>query len=140
MNMVRELRIKKGIQAKQLAIEIGVSNATVSDWEHGKKNPTGKRLKRLAEFFGVDEGFVLGYGLENHDLFVPENPAISGKSETDQIVERLLDKLDAQPKTAEARIISDALDRMPPADREKVLNMLKAVYSEYFPDQKGELA
>lgn len=139
MNMVRELRIKKGIQAKQLALEIGVSNATVSDWEHGRKNPTGIRLKKLAEYFGVDEGFVLGYGVENPNLFVPENPEISGKSETEQIVQYVLDKLSASqpivsytPKTDEARLVSGAMDRMSQQDREKALNLLKTVYAEYF--------
>ena len=129
MNMVRELRIKKGIQAKQLAIEIGVSPATVSDWEHGRKNPTGERLKKLADYFNVDEGFVLGYG-GAQDLFVPENPATSGKTETDQIIERLMEKLDQMPKTTEARIVSGGMDRLPKEQREKVLK----VFTALFPD------
>lgn len=136
MNMVRELRIKKGIQAKQLAIDIGVSGATVSDWEHGRKNPTGKRLKRLAEYFGVDEGFVLGYGMEKPSLFVPDNPETSGKSETEQIVQMLLDKLDEHPKTEEARFVSIAMDKMPPEDRIKAMNVLKAMYGDYFAEDK----
>ena len=137
MNMVRELRIKKGIQAKQLALEIGVSTATVSDWEHQRKNPTGERLKKLAEYFAVDEGFILGYGRENASLFVPDGQI--EKSQTEQIIDRLMERLDGKPQTSEARIISDALDRMPKSEREKALNMLKAVYSEYF-DEKEQMA
>jgi transcriptional regulator with XRE-family HTH domain len=60
MNIVKELRKKKGIQQKELAIELGVSNATVSDWERGKKDPSGDRLKKLAEYFAVDELVILG--------------------------------------------------------------------------------
>lgn len=131
MNMVRELRIKKGIPAKQLALEIGVSNATVSDWEHGKKNPTGERLKRLAEYFGVDEGFILGYGHENPDLFVPVNPQSSGVSETDQIIERLLEKLDNQPKTAEARILATGVDKLPQDQREQALAVVRAMFAQH---------
>lgn len=139
MNMVRELRIKKGIQAKQLAIEIGVSNATVSDWEHGRKNPTGERLKKLADFFGVDEGFILGYGKSSPDLFIPENPAINGKSETDQIIERLLERLDSQPKTSEARILAKGVDKLPPEQREKALAVFRAVFSNHAEDfEKGK--
>ena len=138
MNIVRELRIKKGIQQKELALELGISSAAVSNWEKGKSDPSGKRLKKLAEYFGVDEGFILGYGMEKPNLFVPDETI--GKTQTEQIIERLMKQLDSQPRTQEARIISDALDRMPPADREKALNMLKAVYSEYFTDRKGELA
>lgn len=134
MNMVRELRTKKGIQAKQLALEIGVSTATVSDWEHGRKNPTGERLKKLADYFGVDEGFVLGYGVERHDLFVPENPQISGKSETDQIIERLLEKLDNRPKTEEARILAKGVDRLPKEQREQALSVFRAVFQNHAED------
>lgn len=60
MNIVRELRKKAGIQQKELAIEIGVSNPTVSDWENNKKDPSGERLKKLAKFFNVDELVILG--------------------------------------------------------------------------------
>lgn len=143
MNIVRELRKKKGVQQKELAIAIGVSCPTVSAWESNKKDPSGERLQKLAKYFGVDELVILGKGTfvpDQPGLFVPINPEINGQSETDQIIERLFKQLDSQPRTKEARIISDALDRMPPADREKVLNMLKAVYSEYFPERKGELA
>ena len=137
MNMVRELRIKKGIQAKQLALDIGVSNATVSDWEHGRKNPTGARLKKLADYFGVDEGFVLGYGLEKPNLFVPENPQTSGKSETDQILEHILERLDNQPKTPEARAVSYGMDSLPKEQRELILNMVTAMYPQTF-NKKGD--
>lgn len=63
MNIVRELRKRKGIQQKELAITIGVSRPTVSEWEQNKKDPSGERLKRLSEFFGVDELVILGKGV-----------------------------------------------------------------------------
>lgn len=132
MNRVRELRIKKGIQAKQLALEIGVSNATVSDWEHGRKNPRGQRLEKLANFFCVDEGYILGYGTDIQDIFMPEDPQTSGKSRTDQIIERIINKLDGQPKTQEAQIISTGIDKMPQEDRKRALNILSAAFSDYF--------
>ena len=125
MNMVHELRIKKGIQAKQLALEIGVSPATVSDWEHGRKNPTGERLKKLAEYFKVDEGFILGYGMEKPDLFVPENPKISGVSETEQIVQHVLDKL--QPKSPQIRIVSSMMENLPQETQDQIVAIVEAV-------------
>lgn len=125
MNMVHELRIKKGIQAKQLALEIGVSPATVSDWEHGRKNPTGARLKKLAEYFKVDEGFILGYGMENPNLFVPENPQVSGISETEQIVQHVLDKL--QPKSTQIRIVSSMMENLPQETQDQIVAIVEAV-------------
>lgn len=103
MNIVRELRKKAGIQQKELAITIGVAQPTVSEWETGKKDPSGDRLKKLAEVFGVDELIILGLNLKNE------------KSQA--------------PKTVEARIISSGIDRMTKDQREQVLNVVKAMFS-----------
>ena len=60
MNIVKELRKKAGIQQKELALIVGVSQPTVSEWEQNKKDPSGERLQKLSEYFGVDELEVLG--------------------------------------------------------------------------------
>lgn len=131
MNIVRELRKKKGIQQKELAIEIGVSNPTVSDWEHNRKDPSGERLKKLSEFFGVDELVILGKGVQEQPLFVPEDPKECGKSETDQIIERLLQRLGEQPKTSEARILASGIDKLPQQEREQALAVVRAMFAQY---------
>lgn len=139
MNCVRELRKKKGIQQKELAIIIGVSNATVSDWEHQRKNPRGENLRKLADYFGVDEQFILGYDIENPTLFIPKDPKISGISETEQIVEYVLNKLNAQtgqlakaPKTPEARAVSFGMDNLTKEQRDLILNMVTAMFPDKF--------
>ena len=135
MNIVKELRKKKGVQQKELALEIGVTQPTVSDWENNKKDPSGERLKRLAEYFGVDELDILGM---NNPLFVPEDPKVIGKSETDQIIERLLKQLEAQPKTAEARIVSGGMDKLPKEQREKLLKVFCALYPGLVEDENND--
>lgn len=62
MNIVKELRERAGMQQKELAILVGVSRPTVSEWEHGKKDPSGERLRKLSQIFNVDIGTILGYG------------------------------------------------------------------------------
>lgn len=144
MNIVRELRKKKGIQQKELAIAIGVSCPTVSAWESNKKDPSGERLQKLSKYFDVDPLVILGKGSfvpDQPGLFVPIKPEISGKSETDQIIERLLEKLDNQPKTAEARILAKGVDRLPPEQREQALTVFRAVFAnhaDYFEKGKDE--
>lgn len=135
MNIVRELLRKHDIQQKQLAIELGVSNPTVSDWVHNRKDPSGKNLKKLAEFFGVDELVILGSsptGTKQNKLFVPENPAISGKTETEQILNRIIEQLDQMPKTAEAKIVSYGMDTLPQDQRELIVKMVSAMYPDNF--------
>lgn len=112
MNIVKELRKKKGIQQKELAISIGVSRPIVSEWESGKKDPSGERLRRLAEFFGVDELVVLGKGFAD-----PTQTA-----ET--------------PQTIEARIVSGGMDSLPKEQREMIVNMLCAMFPTAF--MKGD--
>lgn len=75
MNIIKELRKKKGIQQKELAIAIGVSRPTVSEWESNKKDPSGERLKKLAAYFDVDELTILGKGIQ--DMQFKYDPALS---------------------------------------------------------------
>ena len=141
MNNVRDLRISKGIQAKELALEIGVSNATVSDWEHERKNPSGDRLRKLSEYFGVDADTVLGKDNQKGEPFTPADPKVAGVSETDQIIQHLLDRLDElQPRTDEARLLAKGVDKLSQAEREQALNVVKAMftqYSDYFEEREN---
>ena len=114
MNIVKELRKKKGIQQKELALEIGVSRPTVSEWESGKKDPSGIRLKKLAEYFGVDELVILGKGVADLTREQPFNA-----------------------QTKEARIISHGIDSMPAEEREKAVSMFRLMFANYFKEDEG---
>ena len=140
MNIVRQLRLAKGIQQKELAIEIGVSPATVSDWEHGRKNPSGERLRKLAEFFDVEPLVILGSASTHtqQNLFVPEDPNVCGKSETEQIIERLLEQLDNQPRTSEARLLAKGADKLPKEQREQLLAMARIMFEKEFNEKGNE--
>ena len=131
MNMIRELRIQKGIQAKQLALEIGVSTATVSDWEHGKKNPRGERLKKLAKFFEVDEGYILGYGVEKPSDSFPVDPEIAGVTQTEQIVQYVLDKLNTQKKSPEITVVSGMMEKMTKEQQAQVVAVIRAMFASH---------
>ena len=76
MNLVKELRERAGMQQKEVAIAVGVSRPTVSEWEHQKKDPSGERLQRLAELFDVDPSVVLGYKI----------PALENDEETNDLL------------------------------------------------------
>lgn len=60
MNVVKELRLRAGMQQKEVALALDVSRPTVSEWEHQKKDPTGERLLKLAALFDVSTGVILG--------------------------------------------------------------------------------
>ena len=113
LNIIKELRKKKGIQQKELALVIGVAQPTVSEWESGKKDPSGERLKKLSEYFEVDELVILGRGVAD-----------------------LTQELSQVPKTQEARIVSWEMDKLPKEQREQILNVFKAMYPNLFNEGK----
>ena len=108
MNIVKELRKKAGIQQKELALSIGVAQPTVSEWESNKKDPSGERLKKLADYFGVDELMILGKGVVD-----------------------LSQDITQQPQTEEARLLSYGVDQMPKEQREQALKIFQTVFTQY---------
>lgn len=115
MNCVKELRLRAGMQQKEIAIAVGVSRPTVSEWEHQKKDPTGERLKKLAALFDVPTGVVLGM------IPIPNYiAAVEGE---------LPESKEGTPRTPEARIVSGGMDKLPKEQREQILNVVRAMFS-----------
>ena len=60
MNKLRYLREQKNLTLVEVAEKIGVSKLTVLKWEHGTSQISIGKAKRLAEYFGVSVGYLLG--------------------------------------------------------------------------------
>ncbi len=56
---LRLLRERRGLSQKELAAELGFTNAHVSYLEAGKRNPTGEVVLKLSRFFGVPTDVLL---------------------------------------------------------------------------------
>ena len=101
MNIVKELCIRQGIAQKELALLVGVSQPTVSDWFNNKTDPSGARLEKLSEVFGVSRATILGYDapkppaqqIDPHTYY-----AEKFGPETQRIVDDLLARLQAMPE------------------------------------------
>lgn len=59
-NRIRELRKQKGITMKQLGLLFGFGEATISQYETGKRQPNYETLQKLSKFFGVSVGYLIG--------------------------------------------------------------------------------
>ena len=129
MNIVKELRKKKGIQQKELALEIGVSIPTISQWEHGKTDPSGDRLKNLSEYFGVDELTILGKGSASDNTFYSANT--SDMTEADVIVQRILDRLSEMPTSPQIRLVSGIMGKMSTAQQNQVVAVVRAMFTNH---------
>ena len=58
---IRELRIQAGMEQKELADAVGVTQPHVSNWESGKRIPTTAMLPAIAKALGCTV----------NDLYVP---------------------------------------------------------------------
>ncbi|MBQ6755615.1 MAG: response regulator [Oscillospiraceae bacterium] len=58
-NIIKELRIKKGLSQQQLAEQMMVSRSAVSMWELGSRVPDINMLGRLADCLGVERRILL---------------------------------------------------------------------------------
>lgn len=61
MNRIKELRKQRKITQKDLADIFGVSVRTIQKWEHGDTAIKAVKTKKLADYFEVSEGYLLGY-------------------------------------------------------------------------------
>lgn len=57
---LKELRLEKGLNLKQLAKEIGFSHAAVCRWELGTQVPNIQALAVLALYFRVSSDYLIG--------------------------------------------------------------------------------
>lgn len=61
MNRLKILRKEKSLSQQALAKEIGVSYRTLQNWENGVNTIKPDKAQKLADYFGVSVGYLLGY-------------------------------------------------------------------------------
>jgi len=67
-NIIRELRIERGMTQKQLADKMNISDKTVSKWERGLGCPDVSLLTELSDLLDVDIGKLLSGDLAPNDF------------------------------------------------------------------------
>lgn len=60
MNNLKLLRKKKRLTLMKLSKELGFPDSTLSQYENGKRKISIGKAKKLAEYFGVSVGYLLG--------------------------------------------------------------------------------
>lgn len=56
---LRDLRRRRGMSQQELALALGVSKQTISNWEVGRKIPRMKTVEKIANIFGVSRNSIL---------------------------------------------------------------------------------
>lgn len=57
--VIRRLRLERGLRQEELGNAVGVSKQSVSNWENENIAPSVELLLRLADYFGVSTDYLL---------------------------------------------------------------------------------
>lgn len=61
---IKELRKEKKITQIQLSLELGVTQETISAYEHGRHLPSVAALIKMSEIFGCSMDYIMGLSSE----------------------------------------------------------------------------
>nr|WP_319488917.1 helix-turn-helix transcriptional regulator [uncultured Caproiciproducens sp.] len=100
MNNLKELRISKRLTQAELAQMIGIGQNTYSYWENDKVKIDNLSLSKLSKLFGVSIDYILGNEQKN-------KPFVEAKS-----------------YSKEATDLLDRIDRLSPANRDKLSELI----------------
>lgn len=67
MNRIKQLRKEKKLSIVDVAEHMGVQKLNVLRWEHGTSQFSIREAKKLAEYFGVSIGYLLGLDTSTKD-------------------------------------------------------------------------
>ncbi len=126
---IRELRKQRRYSQAQLAKKLNVTQGAVSQWENEQTVPAADQLVSIASLFGVTVDQLLGR--ENEPAPATPDEERDAYADIGRRVVALTAAQREKAQTVEAKIISAGVDRMPEADRERALTMMKLMFAEY---------
>ena len=114
---LRQYREQQNLSQDELAELASIHRVTLSRYESGRVEPGAQALARIADALGVTTDILLG---RENEKDKDQNPP---------------------PRTLQARIISGGVDQLPQDERDRILSVLQAMYSNYpdlFDYKKGD--
>lgn len=59
-DIFERLMKERGLTAYRVSLDTGISQATLSDWKHGRSVPKLDKLRKLASYLGVSLSYLMG--------------------------------------------------------------------------------
>lgn len=123
MNRIKELRAKKNMKQGDLAAYLGVAQSTLSGWESEKYQIDNENLFKLADYFGVSVGYLLGKE-EKSEIKDSSNDTI----DVQEKLQDLLSQLETKDSLMFSGVaLSDDSKELLAAALERILRLTKSV-------------
>ena len=116
---IKELRERRGLSQDALADAIGVDRTTIVKYETGKSKPT-RKLKELADFFGITTDELLGRET-NGGYYV--------NAETAEIANAL------KEGDGMLRVMFDTVRKLPPEKMREAANYIEYLKAKQHPEE-----
>ena len=110
------------MSASELSEKTGISEANISNYINGKYVAKQDKCFLLAKALNVDPGWLMTGNEPNTNSTMYMDLTLFGEGAN-------------QPRTPEARILANGIDKMPQAQREAIINMMQGLYPGLF--EKG---
>jgi len=104
-NVLKDLRIEKGVKQKEVAERCDVSPQCISQLELGTRSPTGSTLIALAEYFNCSVDYLLG---RSEDYALPKDDPNCSKKALSKQEKELLAKFRSLPNDLKEHLIGYA--------------------------------
>lgn len=101
-----ELMNERGLTAKKVSVDTGISTGNISDWKSGRSKPSSEKLRVLAEYFNVTTDYLLGKTEPNNNTAA--SPAPLNEAEAELL--KLYRQLEQKNKNIALKIIMDLQD------------------------------
>ena len=101
---IKRIRKDRGLQQKQIAIDLGIDQSNYNKIENGKREPSLDLLNRLAEMFNVSVNDILNPGNE-----LPKEVTVEDKTMIEQAL--LIQQLDDEDKHVVFKMIETMLTK-----------------------------
>ena len=110
-----KLCVSKGITPYRVAKDLGFSRSFFSDWKTGRSKPKNDKIKKIADYFGVNTAYFYDEKEENQAYYLD--------SETKEIAQTIFENKDL-------RLLFDSAKNASSEDLQTVYTMLKALKSK----------
>lgn len=119
-NILKSLRLSKGITQADLAKALNISRSTIGMYESGTREPGFEILEMIADYFNVDIDFLLGR--TNKTIKITNPSAAESIYYLDDETRAIAQEIYESP---DLRILFDALKNVTPEDLKFVIEMVK---------------
>lgn len=87
-----QLLQKRGVTPYKVSKETGVTQTSLSNWKSGRNAPSAKTLQKLADYFGVTVGYLMGTEEEEPNATDKENNPIVLDDDALELLEELKER------------------------------------------------